>query len=127
MRAMSRRTSFTRLGFSSWLVAAWKRRLNASRFRLPSSSPSWSSVLVTRSERRVSSFAILCNSQMRGVAETGNDLHLDRQLHRCTAERDRGDVTRDAVELEQDTARLDARGPIFRRTLALAHANFGRL
>src|SRR6202008_4997211 len=27
IRAMSRRTSRTRLGFSSWLVAAWKRRL----------------------------------------------------------------------------------------------------
>jgi hypothetical protein len=28
MRAIVRRTSFTRLGFSSWFVADWKRRLN---------------------------------------------------------------------------------------------------
>ena len=36
MRAMSRRTSRTRVGFSIWPVADWKRRLNASRFNSPS-------------------------------------------------------------------------------------------
>ena len=41
---MVRRTSRTRLGFSSWLVAAWKRRLNCSRLSWPSCSTSWSSV-----------------------------------------------------------------------------------
>src|ERR1700712_5465782 len=104
MRAMSRRTSFTRLGFSSWLVAAWKRRLNASRFRLPSSSPSWSSLFAFKSSIR----AMLHDSQMRGVAKPGDNLYLDRQLHRCPAERDRGHIAGYAVQFEQDPARLDA-------------------
>ena len=34
--AIERRTSRMRAGFSSWLVAAWKRRLNASFFSAPS-------------------------------------------------------------------------------------------
>src|SRR5690606_16746805 len=49
MRAIERRTSLTRDGFSSWPVAAWKRRLNASRFSSPSSTASWSSVFALKS------------------------------------------------------------------------------
>ena len=37
--------AISQYGFSSWLVAAWKRRLNASRFNSPRSALSWSSVL----------------------------------------------------------------------------------
>src|SRR3546814_8584939 len=65
--------------------------------------------------------------QVRGVAEAGDDLRLDRQLHRRAFERQRGHRAGDAVEFEQDTAGLDARGPEFRRTLALAHTDFGGL
>src|SRR3546814_4056749 len=49
IRAIERRTSLTRDAFSSWPVAAWKRRLNASRFSSPSCSASWSSVLALKS------------------------------------------------------------------------------
>src|SRR3546814_17196932 len=62
--------------------------------------------------------------QVRGVAEAGNDLRLDRQLHRRAFERQRGNRTGDAVEFEPDAAGLDACSPEFRRTLALAHADF---
>ena len=41
---MVRRTSRTRDGFSSWFVAAWKRRLNCSRLSSDSWVASWSSV-----------------------------------------------------------------------------------
>src|SRR3546814_1708973 len=61
--------------------------------------------------------------QVQGVAEAGDDLRLDRQLHRRAFERQRGHRAGDAVEFEQDTAGLDARGPEFRRTLALAHTD----
>src|SRR3546814_8103830 len=52
---------------------------------------------------------------------------LDRQLHRGAFERQRGHGAGNAVEFEQDAARLHARGPEFRRTLALTHTDFGRL
>src|SRR4051794_31752918 len=107
MRAMSRRTSLTRLGFSSWLVAAWKRRLNASRFRLPSCSSSWSSVLGRKSVALV----IVSTPQVRRVAEARHDLGLDRQLHRRTLERFRRERAGNAVQLEQDAAGLDAGHP----------------
>src|SRR5690606_36341996 len=66
-------------------------------------------------------------SQVRGVAETGNDLGLDWQLHSSAAERFRGERPGNTVELEQDAARLHAGGPVFDRALALALADFGRL
>src|SRR3546814_7487299 len=86
MRAIERRTSLTREAFSSWPVAAWKRRLNASRFSSPSCSASWSSVLALKSSVLAMSLAL----QMRSVAETGDHLSLDRQLHRGAFERQRG-------------------------------------
>src|SRR5690606_11274725 len=77
MRAMARRTSRTRDGFPIWFVAAWKRRLNCSRFSSISRSLSWSSV----------SFWISSNLAMSGVlkqgfAKAGDHLGLDRQLLR---------------------------------------------
>src|SRR3954469_24212457 len=123
MRAMVRRTSRTRLGFSSWLVADWKRRLNCSRFRSCSCTCNWSSVLTLRS-----SFAgILMLLSGQAFAETGNDLGLDRQLFGRALERRLGEAAGDAVELEQDAAGLDARDPEFGRALARAHADFSRL
>src|SRR5215472_18440746 len=56
MRAMSLRTSFTRWVFSSWPVAAWKRRLNCSFFRLSRLSFSWSAVIP-----RISSMVMTLN------------------------------------------------------------------
>src|SRR5689334_24061092 len=123
MRAMVRRTSRTRDGFSSWLVADWKRRLNCSRFNSSSCVCSWSSVLTVRSSLR----AILLFLSGQGLAQASHDLGLDRQLLRRTLESGLGEVARDAVELEQDPARLHAGDPELRRALARAHADFGRL
>src|SRR5215213_6812441 len=103
MRAMVRRTSRTRLGFSSWLVAAWKRRLNCSRFRSSSCCCNWSSVWTLIS----SFFAILAVLLDQALAQAGDDLGLDRQLFGRTLERGLGQRARDAVKLEQDPAGLD--------------------
>src|SRR6476646_11586897 len=113
MRAMVRRTSRTRLGFSSWLVADWKRRLNCSRFRSPSCCCSWSSVLTLRSS--IAGMLLFLFDQ--ALAEASHDLGLDRQLFGRALERRLGEVARDAIELEQDPARLDAGDPEFRSAL----------
>src|SRR6478672_13811352 len=112
MRAMVRRTSRTRLGFSSWLVADWKRRLNCSRFNSPSCCCSWSSLCCLRS----SIAGILLFLSRQGLAEAGDDLGLDRQLLGGALERRLGEVARDALELEQNAAGLDPGNPEFRAT-----------
>src|SRR6478735_5609111 len=56
-----------------------------------------------------------------------NEARLDRQLRRAKTQSLAGGVLRDAVDLEHDPARLDPGGPEFRRALALAHADLGRL
>src|SRR5579884_1406770 len=114
MRAMVRRTSRTRDGFSSWLVADWKRRLNCSRFSSASCVCSWSSVLTLRSSLP----AILLFLSGQRLAKASHDLGLDRQLLGRTLERRLGEVARDAVELEQDAAGLHAGDPEFGRALA---------
>src|SRR5690242_7796904 len=123
MRAIVRRTSRTRLGFSSWLVADWKRRLNCSRFRSPSCCCSWSSVFCLRS----SITAILLFLRGQALAEAGHDLGLDRQLLGRSLERRLGERSGDAVELEQDPTRLNSGDPELRAALARAHADFSRL
>src|SRR4030095_8136513 len=123
MRAMVRRTSRTRLGFSSWLVADWKRRFNCSRFNSPSCCCSWSSVFT----QRFSFAAMLLFLSGEARAQTGDDLGLDRQLLGSTLERCLGKRSGDSIELEQDAARLHARNPEFGRTLTRAHTDFGRL
>src|SRR6476661_5803272 len=105
MRAMVRRTSLTRLGFSSWLVAAWKRRLNCSRFRSISCCCSWSAVATFMSVF-FSVFAILAILLDQALAQAGHDLRPDRQLFGGALERGLGQRTRDTVQLEQDPARL---------------------
>src|SRR5262245_8369384 len=97
MRALVRRTSRTRLGLSSWLVADWKRRLNCSRFSSPSCCCSWSSVFILRS-----SLAAILFLPGQALAEACNDLGLDRQLLGRALERRLGERARDSVELEQD-------------------------
>src|SRR5690606_26916660 len=119
MRAMSLRTCFTRAVFSSWPVAFWKRRLNCSFLRLASSSLSWSRVCALASE------AFISNPFLFGDAL--DEARAHRQLRRAEAQRLAGDLFRHAVDLEHDAARLDAGGPVIDRTLALAHADFGRL
>src|SRR5436189_1320548 len=119
---MPRRTSRTRDGFSIWLVAAWKRRLKASRFSSLSCSTSWSSVLVLRS----SICGILRVLEER-FAQSGDHFGLDRQLLRRALESDLGDVAGNAVELEQDPAGLHPGDPEFGRALARAHADLGGL
>src|SRR5678816_2586646 len=111
MRAMVRRTSRTRLGFSSWLVAAWKRKLNCSRFSSSSCVCSWSSVLTLRS----SIAAILVFLHRQALTQAGDDLGLDRQLLGPPLERGLGERAGDPVELEQDAARLDPSDPEFGR------------
>src|SRR5438270_270719 len=123
MRAIVRRTSRTRLGFSSWLVADWKRRLNCSRFKSPSCCCSWSSVFCLRS----SIAGILLFLFGQALAEAGHDLGFDRQLLRGALERGLGERSRDAVELEEDAARLHASDPEFGSTFARTHADFRRL
>src|SRR5215471_599739 len=110
MRAMVRRTSRTRDGFSSWLVADWKRRLNCSRFSSVSCCCSWSSVL----SERFSFPAILLFLLSQALAETGDDLGLDRQLFGRALESRLGERAGYAVELKQDAARLHAGDPEFR-------------
>src|SRR3954454_7369145 len=123
MRAMVRRTSRTRDGFSSWLVADWKRRLNCSRFSSSNCCCSWSSVLT----ERFSFAAILLFLLGQAFAQASDDLGLDRQLLGSPLERSLGKRAGDSVELEQNAARLHASDPEFGRPLAGAHADFGRL
>src|SRR5437763_7013067 len=120
---MVRRTSRTRLGFSSWLVADWKRRLNCSRFSSASCCCSWSSVLTVR----FSFAAMLLFLLGQALAEPGYDLGLDRQLFGRALERRLGQRAGDAVELEQDAAGLHPGDPELGRALARAHADFGGL
>src|SRR5438270_10209614 len=123
MRAIVRRTSRTRLGFSSWLVADWKRRLNCSRFRSPSCCCSWSSVFCLRS----SIAGILLFLFGQALAEASHDLGLDRKLLSGALERRLGERAGNTVELEQDSARLHSRDPEFGAALARTHADFGGL
>src|SRR5690348_1661973 len=123
MRAMVRRTSRTRLGFSSWMVADWKRRLNCSRFSSTSCCCSWSSLLALRSS--IAGIELVLLDQ--ALAQAGDDLGLDRQLFGCALERDFGERAGNAVQLEQDAARLYAGDPELGAALAGAHADFGRL
>src|SRR4030095_3678142 len=123
MRAMVRRTSRTRDGFSSWLVAAWKRRLNCSRCSSARSSWSWSSLLTLRS----SIAGILMFLSGKALAQAGDDLGLDRQLFRRPLECRLGERPGHSVEVQQDPARLHPGDPEFGRPLARAHADLGRL
>src|SRR5512147_684683 len=115
---MSRRTRRTRAVFSSWPLAAWKRRLNRSFSSSVSCSVSWLSVLARRSVASMGSGLL---------AQAHDEARRDRQLPAGPRERLLGEIGRHAVELEQDAAGLDAGHPEFRGALAAAHAHFGRL
>src|SRR5690242_12119212 len=115
---MSRRTRRTRDVFSSWPLAAWKRRLKRSFSRSASCSVSWLSVLARRSDASMGSGLL---------AETRDEPRRDRQFAAGQRERLLGEIGGHAVELEQDAAGLDAGHPEFRGALAAAHADLGRL
>src|ERR1051326_4521587 len=125
MRAISLRTARTRPVFSSWPLARWKRRLNCSFLSLPSWSPS-SSVDLTRKSSAVLFFflAILVSPS---AVQPRHELGGDRQLRRAKPHGLLGRVHVDAIDLEQDAARLDLGHPEFRRAFSRAHANFRRL
>src|SRR5438270_7969867 len=123
MRAIVRRTTRTRLGFSSWLVADWKRRLNCSRFSSASCCCSWSSVLTLRS----SIAGILLFLLDQALAEASNDLGLDRQLFGGARKSLLRDRPRHTIELEQDPPGLHPSHPEFGRALARAHPHLGGL
>src|ERR1700682_2576478 len=107
---MSRRTSRTREVFSSWPEARWKRRLNCPFFSLPSCSSSWSAVC----ERISSGFM----DELHPSQQALDDARLDRKLGGAELEGLAGGRIRYTVELEHDAARLHARPPQLRRTLA---------
>src|SRR6185295_16039482 len=119
---MARRTSRTRVGFSIWLVAAWKRRLNCSRFSSASCSTSWSSVRLLSS-----SIWAMSGVLKQRFAKAGDHLGLDRKLLRGALESGLGERAGNAVQLEQDAARLHPANPEFGRALARAHADLGGL
>src|SRR5690606_32391634 len=116
MRAMSLRTCLTRAVFSSWPVAFWKRRLNCSFFSEASSSLGSSRVLALTSEAFIEAPFLFCDAL--------NEARANRQLGSAQAQSLAGDLLADAVNLEHDPARLDARRPVIDGALALAHADF---
>src|SRR5665213_4215487 len=116
MRATSRRMTRTREVFSSCPVARWKRRLNCSFLSLSTSSSIWSSVI-----------ALTSCAFMALLGDAFDESGLDRQLGGGERQRFLGDGDRNAVDLEQDAAWLDAANPQLGRALAFAHADFDRL
>src|SRR5215468_10103599 len=119
MRAMSRRASRMREVFSSCPVARWKRRLKRSFFRLRTASSIWSGLIARMSSAFISAMALLRNAL--------DEARLDRQLGGGERERLARGLHGNAVDLEDHAAGLDPRHPQFRRALAGAHADFGRL
>ncbi len=101
--------------------AFWKRRLNASLRRLPSSF--FSSVLGLGAQ--IGGLHVLLPQPSAPTRATKRV--LIGSLAAPSAERFLGDDARHAVELEQDAAGLHARRPEFGRALAGAHADFGGL
>src|SRR5580692_1826283 len=138
MRAMSRRKVRIRPVLSTWPLARWKRRLNCSFLR-PVSWVESSSALLARKSSPLDAalaavvflagflaaafFAISISSQARTADEFGRD----RQFRLAQTHGFLGGRQIDTVDLEQDAARLDLGDPEFRRALARAHADFGRL
>src|SRR5262249_1773896 len=118
MRAMSRRTWRTRAVFSSWPLAFWKRRLNASFRRAISSPFSWSGVFARRSSIFMTSVSL---------AQARDEARLHRQLRGGQLEGLLGDAARHALDLEPDPPRTDAADPVFGRALGAGHAHLGRL
>src|SRR5437870_13277409 len=97
MRAISRRASRSREVFSSCPVARWKRRLKRSFFRLRTASSLWSSLIARMSSTFIGAMTLLRNAR--------DEARLDRQLGGGERERFLRGLHRDAVDLENHTAR----------------------
>src|SRR5476649_2821289 len=140
MRAMSRRSTRMRPVFSTWPLARWKRRLNCSFLR-PESWVLSSSALLARKSSALDealaavvflaffgaaflAFVAISNSSQPG---TRDELGRDREFCLAQTHGFLGGRQIDAVDLEQDAARLDLGHPEFRRALARTHAHFGGL
>src|SRR6185369_6216316 len=91
-RAMSRRTARTRAVFSSWPLARWKRRLNASFCSVTRLAFSSSGVLTRNSSAFIALLLLVAR----------DDARLDRQLGRGQLERFHREVLLHAVDLEHD-------------------------
>src|SRR5690242_16868124 len=94
MRAMSRRTCRTRVVFSSWPVARWKRRLKRSFLSLSSSSLSWSGVIVRMSAAFMAVLSL--------IGDAFDEPRLDRELGGGEPQSLARDLDRDAVDFEHD-------------------------
>src|SRR5262249_18944630 len=105
--------------FSIWPEACWNLRLNCSFFSLSSSSSSWSAVIALKS--------LAFMGTLPSLAKSRHEARLDRKFGGGKGERLFGGGPADPVDLEENTARLDAAGPVFGCALAGAHSNFGRL
>ena len=139
MRAMSRRTTRMRPVFSTWPLARWKRRLNCSFFRLDELVAQLIGALGAeivglgrrlgrRSLLRLAGFlAAAFFAMIFSYDGAGDELGRDGKLGLAQTHRFLGGLQIDAVDLEQDAARLDLGHPEFRRALARAHAHFGGL
>src|SRR5699024_9828926 len=117
---MSRLTASMRPGFSSWLMACWKRRLNSSAFRSSSLLVS-SAGCISRS-----SLAFIGAILLHGVL-TDNKFALDGQLVHGQAQSLAGSCLIDICQLKQHAAGLDNGDPVLGRALTGAHAGLGRL
>ncbi len=61
------------------------------------------------------------------LCDTLHEARLDRELGSAEAKCFAGELLVDTVDLEHHAAGLDLACPVFDRTLALTHADFGRL
>src|SRR5699024_5242073 len=117
---MSRLTASMRPGFSSWLMACWKRRLNSSAFRSASLLVS-SAGCISRS-----SLAFIGAILLHGVL-ADNKFALDGQLVHGQAQGLAGSRLIHVRQLEQHAAGLDDSHPVLGRAFTGAHAGLGGL
>src|SRR6266849_3346779 len=118
MRATSRLALLISLGVSSRSVADWKRRWNKCLTVSLSVKSSCSSLISRYSDGFISRSSSLHR-------QPGDQPALERHLVGDSRQAVSGGRFGQAGNFEQDHAGLDDGGPVFRFTLALAHARFG--
>src|SRR5438876_442170 len=120
MRAMSRRNSRNRAGFSNWALAFCKRRLNNSCRR---------SRLLAVNSAGVKSFnsdIFMFHWSALGQVVAGDKSRFNGQLGRRQAHRLARHRLRHSVDFKQHVGRTDHRHPALDAALARAHAHFER-
>ena len=120
---MSLRTSVTRAVFSSWPGGTLKTQIELlflQRYQLVLK-------LIGGHRLQIAHSLLGLHGNLHQSAMRCTDTRADRKL--CTAETQglACDFLVHTVDLEHDPTRLDTSRPVFRRTLALTHADFGRL